>query len=130
MEEAHREQFQEYLIYKQMGREITLWDFFSDRSLIDILAYSQDLPRYSEFLEEVRKYLARYPYDVVFFLPIEFPMESDGVRPEDEKYRSIIETRIISIAEDLGVELVTVRGTLDQRVNFVKKYLTGVGKCL
>ena len=135
MENKERSQFQELLFFRQMKMELVAWDFFSDRSLVDILAYSQDLPIYGELLEEAKKYLKKHEYDIVFFLPIEFPMEKDRVRIEDDlfsphNYRQVIEYRIIDIARELGVELVEVRGTIEEREKYVREYTWGYQKWL
>ena len=60
-------------------------------------------------IEDFQKYRKQSKYDIVFFFLIEFPMEQDGVRPEDEEYRVEIEKRILALFEEYGQKYIVVR---------------------
>jgi hypothetical protein len=78
MNEKELIEFQHNLITMQIQEE---WqkDFISDRSLIDMVAYSCRLPlkEYLKIKNRVKVYLKHYPYDYLFYTPIEFEMEKD-----------------------------------------------------
>jgi hypothetical protein len=63
-----------------MSEELRLPDFISDRCVIDVLAYCTLLasPHVTKIVKDkVEAYLATNPYDIVFYIPIEFPLEKD-----------------------------------------------------
>ena len=87
----------EWKIFEKQVREEKSEDFVSDRSVFDILAYAStlmDTVDFAYFYSVVLKYHKENPYDLLVFVPIEFPMQKDGVRPEDEGYRLEIEERM------------------------------------
>ena len=87
----------EWKIFEKQVREEKSGDFVSDRSVFDILAYAStlmDTIDFAHFYSVVLKYHEENPYDLLVFVPIEFPMEKDGIRPEDEEYRHEIEQRM------------------------------------
>ena len=82
---------------KQKREEKEAFDFVSDRSVFDILAYAStlmDTIDYAYFTKFVMKHYEKRPYDLLVFVPIEFLMQKDGVRPENEVYRFEIEERM------------------------------------
>jgi len=92
MNDSEKANFQQILLTRQIRAEIMAGDdFISDRSIYDIIAYSIDLQNIDSLTEQANNYLAKNPYDLTFYFPIEFDMENDGVRPEDEEYREKID---------------------------------------
>jgi nicotinamide riboside kinase len=91
-----------------------------DRSLMDLLAYARfndhsRVPAYvATMLEEIVWRECRY-FDVFGFLPIEFPLEDDGVRTPDEEYRANIDRTLRQAFADFGVEPVEIRGSRAER---------------
>ena len=63
----------------------------SDRCTLDLLAYlrtscNPEVPaRFVSMVEEIAWLESRY-FDIFCYVPIEFPMVSDAVRPDDEAY--------------------------------------------
>ena len=121
--------FQRDLIHKQIKEETLRWDsFIWDRTLIDILAYSKWLDIYNNLLDTVKSYLSEYPYDIIFYIPIEFPLEKDWVRFEDENYQKEIDNNIISILKELNIEYITVSWTVEDRLNLINNIINDFKK--
>lgn len=96
----------------------------SDRTAIDALAYAlvnRDLlgatiPSYFiDMLLEVALRESAF-YDLYAFFPVEFPMASDGIRDEDEGYRSRVGDAILRILEENKVKFLTISGTRESRL--------------
>lgn len=51
-----------------------------------------------------------------FYLPIEFKMASDGVRPEDEEYRQEVDRQINYLFKSCKIPHVTLYGTVEERL--------------
>lgn len=108
---------QETILREQVLRETALGKFLSDRSVFDAVAYAFDTPAYENLFETAAKHFRERPYDRIFFLPIEFPLEGDGVRSEDEGYRKTVENELESVLKRSGAECVRISGTPDQRLS-------------
>jgi thymidylate kinase len=112
MNDLERANFHQVLLTRQIRAEIMAGDdFISDRSVYDIIAYSIDLQNIDNLTEQANNYLAKNPYDLTFYFPIEFDMENDGVRPEDEEYRKKIDKRIFTLVPNP----IFITGTIEQR---------------
>lgn len=118
--------FQATLLYDQVHAERTHKSgFISDRSLLDVLAYSQGT-KYYDILKLKAKYvLEERPYDKVFYLPVEFPMQSDGVRKEDEEFRMEIDRRIKELLTEFKIDFSTVTGNIEERVAKIIHHTNG-----
>jgi nicotinamide riboside kinase len=117
MNDKERANFQQVLLARQIRAELSMGnDFISDRSVYDILAYSLDCKNTDDIESQAKFYVANNPYDLIFYFPIEFEMEKDGVRPEDEKYRELIDLRIRTFAKNY----ITITGTIDERLEKIR----------
>lgn len=93
----------------------------SDRSLVDYLAYTMQLfgeevrdnEVYDLLLELLRKHVVSY--DAIYYLPIEFPLELDGVREADIEFQKDIDQRLRGLYELLGIEVKELTGTIEER---------------
>ena len=100
-------------------------DFISDTSLIDILAYSQDLDEstYKIMYLRVFEYLQHYPYTRLFYIPNEINIEKDWVRHIDKEFQNIINSRIKILLEDfkdnLWIDFILVKWTVAERTNTI-----------
>ena len=99
----------------------------SDRTTLDATAYARVnalLPRpyvpdyFVEMLHEVWLKEALL-YDIVVFVPVEFPMKSDGIRDEDEKYRTDVGMEIEQLLLTDSIPFIKATGSLDERVDTV-----------
>ena len=108
--------------------------FISDRTLLDPLAYSlvnRELPRpyipdyFIEMMENVWL-LEKERFDIYVHFPVEFPMQIDDIRPEDENYRRAVDDKILELLNKHNVPHITVSGTPQQRLECLLKLIDTV----
>lgn len=123
----------EALIFlKQYRNEMTHADFIGDRSLIDVMTYAgwvldhqqrrKEFALWDECLEIARHHL-RSQYTHVFYLPIEFDIVPDGLRPLDPDFQADIDRRMLAILEENSIDYEPLRGTVDERLETLQKSL-------
>lgn len=113
-------------------------DFIADRGIIDILAYTSVLfqDNYQDFfgeendlaeilIKEIKEGLEEAEYDVVFYLPVEFPIEDDGVRSMDSRFQKQVDGKIKNILEKYEHKFknYTIRGSKEKRLKDVLELL-------
>ena len=123
----------ETLIFlRQYNPELATPEFVGDRSLIDVMAYAgwvlDNQPRTKEralWDECVRlaERRLRTTYSHVFYLPIEFPIVLDGLRPDDPDFQREIDDRIQALLRANDIEYETVTGTVEERIEAIEKVL-------
>ena len=116
----------ETLIFlKQLYNELAHANFVADRSLLDVMAYAgwvldhQERRKETALFDECRKiaeYQLRSQYTHVFYLPIEFPIVLDGLRPDDPDFQKDIDERILKLLEVNDVAYETLTGDVPTRV--------------
>jgi nicotinamide riboside kinase len=124
----------ETLIFlKQFNNELSTPEFVGDRSLIDVMAYAgwvlENQPRRKEnaLWEECEQLAERHlrtNYSHVFYLPIEFPIVPDGLRPDDPEFQREIDRRILLLLETHAIKHQTVKGSVDERMNQIQEALS------
>lgn len=120
----------EALIFlKQYNNEISEAQFVGDRSLIDVMAYAgwvldNQPPRKEMALWEECKKLAerrlRGNYSHVFYLPIEFPIVLDGLRPDDPAFQQEIDDRMLGLLKHHDIEYETIKGSVEERLDRIE----------
>lgn len=112
-------------------------EYVSDRCIIDPLAYTMlhvnnhqiDRKLLDDQWNAVKLAVRSHYLDYVFYFPIEFANEHDGVRSDDDDFRNETDAAIRAILSDLKREfpyfqVIEVRGTVEQRkdiiLNFIK----------
>ncbi|MHB8671735.1 MAG: AAA family ATPase [Acidimicrobiales bacterium] len=121
----------ETLIFlKQWRAEATHDRFVADRSLYDVLAYADWVMEHQEskrkedhlWLEsrEIATLELRARYDHVFYLPVEFPIVLDGLRPDDTGFQADIDSRMRRLLDAHGVSHLTLAGTVEERQEQVR----------
>jgi nicotinamide riboside kinase len=123
----------ETLIFmRQYNNEISTEEFVGDRSMIDVMAYAgwvlDNRERTKEFYlwdECVRlaERTLRTAYSHVFYLPIEFPIVLDGLRPDDPEFQKDIDERLISLLKSHDIDYETITGGIDERIEKIEKVL-------
>lgn len=123
----------EALIFlKQYNNELATPEFVGDRSLIDVMAYAQwvleNQPARKEIAlweecERLAERSLRANYSHVFYLPIEFPIVLDGLRPDDPQFQREIDRRIVSLLETHGVTYQTISGSVEERLTQIDRHL-------
>lgn len=108
--------------------------FISDRTLLDPLAYAlvnRELPRpyipdyFIEMMENVWL-LEKERFDIYVYFPIEFPMQIDNIRPEDEDYRRAVGEKMLELLMKHNVPHITVSGTPQQRLERLLELIDAV----
>lgn len=117
----------ETLIFmRQYYNEMTHPSFVGDRSLIDVMAYAgwvlDNQERRKEFALwdtclDIAQHHLRSQYTDVFYLPIEFGIVPDGLRPMDPDFQSDIDTRILELLGRSDVLYETLTGTVEERLD-------------
>jgi len=115
----------------------------SDRFLTDVLAYTRYVYRRDEdpdMLDEMhreREYLDQLAFcqglmygdtqdAVVFYLPIEFSPEDDGVRDTDPIYQSQIDELIRKELSYQGIRYYKLTGSVEERIETIKATLISI----
>lgn len=114
--------FQGKILLRQLEKEMEYSQgFVSDRTVIDNLAYwyyygLARQPDFNKILSRIRG-LADSCYDVIFFVPVEFPVVYDGFRFVCEPCRNVIEGIIMNELMNLQETPVFVlRGSVEERL--------------
>jgi nicotinamide riboside kinase len=113
-----------HYIYFQMEEErnAITEHVISDRSLVDLLAYirvnsDKRIPNsFQKMLEEILWVESKF-FNLYCYLPIEFPLLIDDVRPVDEIYRKLVDKMIRSILKEYKLNFVEISGTIENRTN-------------
>lgn len=120
----------ETLIFlKQYNNELAYGEFVGDRSLIDVLVYAgwvldnrpptKEMALWAECKKIAERNL-RGNYSHVFYLPIEFPIVLDGLRPDDPSFQKDIDERMVSLCKSHDIDYVTLTGSVEERIKQVK----------
>ncbi|MFH1575526.1 MAG: ATP-binding protein [Candidatus Nealsonbacteria bacterium] len=97
---------------------LTPQDWIADKSLFDYVVYGELVLKDEKVKEVIKELIERNAkYDFVFYLPIEFPMENDGVRSPDLGFQKNIDTRYRAYLDKLGVKYIILSGSVEDRVN-------------
>ena len=125
----------EALIFlKHYNNELSADSFVVDRSMLDVMAYARwvldNRPRSKEIAiwhecERLAERRLRTAYTHVFYLPIEFPIVPDGLRPDDPEFQADIDERLRALLEAHGLVYETITGSVEERLD---KILRAVGR--
>jgi len=129
----------ETLIFlKQWRAEASHERFVADRSVYDVLAYAdwvmehQEGDRKENHLwyesREIATLDLRARYDHVFYLPVEFPIVLDGLRPDDTGFQADIDRRITELLRAADVDYETLTGPVEARQAQVRKVVGATGR--
>lgn len=119
MNDQKRFEFQKRLLELQLIAESNNPNFISDRGIMDILAYSYDLPQYNYLLDIAKQCNIATRYSLVFYIPIEFELEGDNERSNDPVYQWQIDSNLRKVLADLNVPHYKIQGSVEQRVDSV-----------
>ena len=96
----------------------------ADKSLLDYLVYGDIVIKEEAFRKIIREVATRNAkYDRVFYLPIEFPMELDGVRSEDVEFQKDVDQRYKEYLSQLGIKYIILSGSVEERVSQALEHL-------
>mgnify|MGYP000882289039 FL=1 len=118
--------FQMACLYRQIAEEEKHKNFVCDRTTIDSAAYwikwhahensSQTNMRYYTLAWENAK-----KYDLLVYVPPEFPLVDDGCRSIDKSYQREIDMLVRLFLHTWSERFITVHGSLEERVAQVVK---------
>jgi nicotinamide riboside kinase len=122
----------ETLIFLKQWRAEAIHDrFVADRSIYDVLAYAdwvmehQDGDRKENHLWYESREIAildlRARYDHVFYLPVEFPIVLDGLRPDNPEFQADIDRRVVELLKGADVAFTTLGGSVAERQEQVRR---------
>jgi len=103
--------------------------FISDRCALDGLVYTKwlfDQGKVDKWILDYAVGVAKEViprYDYIFYLPAEIPIEDDGVRSADVKFRDEIVTLFEMYAKELDVKLIELTGAVKDRAKQFKRVL-------
>ena len=125
----------ETLIFlRQYNNELATESFVGDRSLVDVMAYAgwvlenQPWRKEMELWEECKRLAERRlrtNYSHVYYLPIEFPIVLDDIRPDDPEFQKEIDERIVALLRHHGVAYRTITGSVEERIEQIERDLAG-----
>jgi nicotinamide riboside kinase len=117
----------ETLIFlRQYHNEQTHPEFVGDRSLVDVMAYAswvlENQERRKEFALwdtclDIAKHHLRSQYSHVFYLPVEFGIVPDGLRPMDPDFQADIDRRMVHLLEVNDIRYATLTGSVEDRMD-------------
>lgn len=121
----------------QMYEEITLEEFVSDRTLLDVVAYGsllveskEDSLKDSYFINaigNITQEIINSHYTVVFYIPVEFEPEDDGVRNTDSSWQKEVDKRIVELLDAFNVDYFPITGSKSERIDTALAYLEDQG---
>jgi nicotinamide riboside kinase len=112
-------------------------NWFNDRSIVDTYAYaSYNYDNHVVGITSRHTINAIYTmcqnfvkrYDALFFIPIEFEMEDDGLRKVDENYRNDIEERILHTLKHEQANYHVIKGSMSTRAKQIKTVIENLQK--
>ena len=119
----------ETLIFmRQYYNEMTHDGFVGDRSLVDVMAYASWVLEHQERRKEfalwetcldIARHHLRSQYTDVFYLPIEFGIVPDGLRPMDPEFQSDIDRRLVELLGIHDIAFETLTGTVEERIDLL-----------
>jgi nicotinamide riboside kinase len=123
MDNRELEIFQNHLFFKQIREELAKWDFITDRTIIDVLAYSKKLEVYNILKDRAKTFLNQFPYDILFYIPIEFWLEEDWTRFSWTEYQIEIDNNIKELLEEFNIKYHIITWSLEERLNNINNII-------
>lgn len=114
-----------FIFLRQYYNELIHSDFVGDRSLVDVMAYAGWVLDNQPWRKEtamwdtcvkIAEYQLRSQYTHVFYLPIEFAIVPDGLRPLDPDFQAEIDDRMTRLLSIHDVRHAILRGSVEERV--------------
>lgn len=101
----------------------------TDRSILDLYAYTRELfpSKFSSSLEGlIREQInvEKIRTKLYVYVPIEFPMQVDDLRPADLDYQAHIDSVVKELLTEFEMPVLRVTGTIEQRVDQVLRATT------
>lgn len=118
---------------QQMITDFAFWDFerictwdidcIMTRCPLDVVAYEKANFGYNEEYSKNLSKLFDYKFKgyfndcVFFYIPIEFDLADDGVRPMDKDYQKKVDEVMLDLVNNLDLPIITIKGDKQERLN-------------
>lgn len=125
-----------FLINENTPPELQLWmvmrqwelekttpeDWVADKCLFDYLVYGDIVLKDEEIKKIIKKVVeANASYDFIFYLPLEFPMEENGIRSKE--LQPVVDNCYREYLDKQGVEHKILSGSAEERLNQALSYI-------
>ena len=112
----------------ERAAELMQENIITDRTVIDVMAFcdlSTSMKDYEkQYLNATLYYLIK-EYDILFYVsPEGVEIEDNGIRETDAEYRDAIDKKIKSIVQMFRGNAITIKGTVEERIEQVKNAVT------
>jgi len=97
--------------------------YLSARSIYDTWAYSQLTVNSDFHLNLFHWAMHHIWYDYLFYVPVEFDLVEDGIRPEGRDFQLLHDKRLKAILDYNQIPYHTLTGTIEKRTQQVKDIL-------
>ena len=130
-ETGSSEEYQKTLFNTLLKAVSSKKNYISDRGLTCVAAYTfngvlndaiSKKTADNQYIK-LSKFHTENPDILLVYLPVEFPLESDGVRNDDAKDQARMDFLIKNLLETSGIEYITVTGTVEERVKQIEDAL-------
>ena len=109
----------------ERAAELMQEKIITDRTVIDVMAFcdlSKSMEDHEKFYLNATLYYLVDEYDVLFYVsPEGVEIEDNGVRETNAEYREAVDKKIKSIVGMYRRDAITIKGTVKERINQVKK---------
>ena len=116
----------------ERSAELMQKNIITDRTIIDVMAFcalSEAMnAEEKNSLKNTLKYLIK-EYDVIFYIDdLSIPIEDNGIRETNKKYRIAIDDKIKEIISEYNDQciIMNISGTTEDRVNRIKSVLSNM----
>ena len=118
-------------LYLRHSRKATGQVILSDRSIFDLYVYTHELSGgriKATYIDLVKELVFAEVQSVAsyIYVPIEFQVQADEVRPGDTAYHRHIDEMVLAQFKYFGAKTMTVTGTLEQRRSQVLEHLNAI----
>jgi nicotinamide riboside kinase len=116
-----------WILSKQLELERnTPESWIVEKSLWDNIFYGSFSIKDKEVISVIKKIVnSNAKYDIVFYLPIEFPIADDGLRSLNVKFQKAIDKKLVKYLDGHHINYQTLSGSVKVRV---KKALDSISK--
>lgn len=116
--------FQKSLVENILKEENSKRWFVTDTTLIDSLAYTREIDDIF-FRNEIFKMIINewFYYDIMFYTPLEFEIENDGVRHLDQEFREVIDKNIQYYLKLFNVKYYVLTWSVSERLDRIDRVL-------
>ena len=122
------------LVMNSHIQNLLMENFVADRCMIDGYVYTAYLYEEGKLPEWVLSYAYQVmltyieKYDHIFYIPIEIPLEDDGVRSNSEEFRNkideIMKSVVVGIQTIRDIKITTITGSVEERLQTIINTVT------